>query len=159
MLSGSGLRTFGMVAAPEFLAPATGGSRRWKWLAPAKMRRRRNLLTDSPFKPSDCDERVIAKTVRPACCAGLIRDCSPWDYTPTGNGLLEGGRNSLLESAQQATLTSVATSAFPRQSNSLARTSMAPHCNRKFTHEPPNDRGYGIPARRRSFTSGPAKWE
>jgi hypothetical protein len=34
--------------------------------------------------------------------------------------LLEGGRNSLLESAQQATLTSVPTSAFMRQCNSLA---------------------------------------
>jgi diadenosine tetraphosphate (Ap4A) HIT family hydrolase len=34
--------------------------------------------------------------------------------------LLEGGRNSLLESAQEATLTSVATVSFPRQSNRLA---------------------------------------
>jgi hypothetical protein len=37
-----------------------------------------------------------------------------------GGGLLEGGRNSLLESAQEATLTSVATAAFPRQCNRLA---------------------------------------
>jgi hypothetical protein len=44
---------------------------------------------------------------------------------PAGNGWLRGGRNSLLESAQEATLSSVATSAFPRQSNSLA----VPHCN------------------------------
>jgi hypothetical protein len=35
-------------------------------------------------------------------------------------GLLEGGRNLLLESAQKATLMSVATSAFQRQSNSVA---------------------------------------
>ena len=34
--------------------------------------------------------------------------------------MLEGGRNSLLESAQEATLTSVATAAFPRQYNRLA---------------------------------------
>jgi len=78
---------------------------------------------------------------------------------PAGNGLLEGGRNSLLESAQQATLTSVATYTFPRQSNSLARTCIAPRCNRKFTHERPNDRSYGIPAGRHPFRNGPAKWE
>jgi len=34
--------------------------------------------------------------------------------------MLEGGRNSLLESAQEATLMSVATAAFPRQYNRLA---------------------------------------
>jgi hypothetical protein len=66
---------------------------------------------------------------------------------PAGNGLLEGGRNSLLESAQQATLTSVATSAFPRQSNSLARTCRLPHCNRKFTQDRPKDRSYGVQPR------------
>jgi hypothetical protein len=52
---------------------------------------------------------------------------------PAGNGLLEGGCNSLLESAQEATLTSVTTPAFPRQSNSLAIPRRYPHCNRKFT--------------------------
>jgi hypothetical protein len=36
---------------------------------------------------------------------------------PAGNGLLKGGRNSLLESAQEATLMSVTTSALPRQCN------------------------------------------
>jgi hypothetical protein len=40
---------------------------------------------------------------------------------PAGIGLLEGGRNSLLESAQQATLMSVPTSSFHRQLNSLGR--------------------------------------
>jgi hypothetical protein len=34
---------------------------------------------------------------------------------PAGNALLEGGRNSPLEFAQQATLTSVATSGLARQ--------------------------------------------
>src|ERR1035437_4148185 len=37
-----------------------------------------------------------------------------------------GGRNSLLESAQEATLTSVATAAFPRQCNRLAETAYQP---------------------------------
>jgi hypothetical protein len=39
---------------------------------------------------------------------------------PAGNALLEGGRNSLLEFAQQATLSSVATSGFARQRNGVA---------------------------------------
>jgi hypothetical protein len=39
---------------------------------------------------------------------------------PAGNGFLEGGRNSLLESAQEATLTSVATAACLSQCNRLA---------------------------------------
>jgi len=47
--------------------------------------------------------------------------------------MLEGGRNSLLESAQEATLTSVATSAFPRQSNGLAVSRTMRDCNRIFT--------------------------
>jgi hypothetical protein len=38
--------------------------------------------------------------------------------------MLESGRNSLLESAQQATLTSVATAAFSRQCNKLAGTAL-----------------------------------
>ena len=63
---------------------------------------------------------------------------------PAGNGLLEGGRNSLLESAQQATLTSVAILAFPRQCNSLAGNCLTLHCNVKFTHERPNYRSYGL---------------
>jgi hypothetical protein len=44
---------------------------------------------------------------------------------PAGISLLEGGRNSLLESAQQATPISVATSAFPRQCNKLAETALS----------------------------------
>jgi hypothetical protein len=38
---------------------------------------------------------------------------------PAGNGLLEGGRNLLLESAQEATLMSVTTLGLPRQLNRL----------------------------------------
>ncbi len=44
---------------------------------------------------------------------------------PAGIGLLEGGRNSLLESAQQATKISVATSALDRQCNKLAQTALS----------------------------------
>jgi hypothetical protein len=39
---------------------------------------------------------------------------------PASNGELEGGRNPLLESAQQVTLPSVATAAFSRQSSKTA---------------------------------------
>jgi hypothetical protein len=39
--------------------------------------------------------------------------------------MLEGGRNSLLESAQGATLTSVATAGLPRQCNRFATTARA----------------------------------
>jgi len=48
-----------------------------------------------------------------------VKDWSPWE-TPGRQWLAGGRRSSLLESAQQATLTSVATPAFQRQSNSLA---------------------------------------
>jgi hypothetical protein len=41
---------------------------------------------------------------------------------PAGNGSLDGGRNSLLESAQEATLISVATATFSRQCNILPQT-------------------------------------
>ena len=78
---------------------------------------------------------------------------------PAGNGLLEGGRNSLLESAQQATLTSVATPAFPRQCNSLAETCIVPHCNRKFTQDQPIDRSYGLSHVQVCPEGNPAKWE
>lgn len=44
------------------------------------------------------------------------------------NGWREGGRSSLLESAQGATLLSVAMPAFQRQSNSLAK----PHCEKNY---------------------------
>jgi hypothetical protein len=40
---------------------------------------------------------------------------------PAGNGWLGGGRNSLLESAQEATLTSVASRASPSQRNGQAK--------------------------------------
>ena len=82
-----------MVAAPEFLAPATDRSCRWKWLSSPNCKGRRNHLTDSPFKPGDCEKSVIAKTVPPAGCTGSKRDCSPWD-TP-GRQWLAGGRPQL----------------------------------------------------------------
>jgi hypothetical protein len=67
-------------------------------------------------------------TVIPAVCSGWKRSGLLGKH-PAGDGVLEGGRSSLLESAQQATLSSVATLAFPRQLNELA----VPHCNRIFT--------------------------
>jgi hypothetical protein len=51
---------------------------------------------------------------------------------PAGSGLLEGGRNSLLESAQEATLTSVPTSAFSRQSNGLSKTALPAWLSLRF---------------------------
>ena len=52
---------------------------------------------------------------------------------PAGSGLLEGGRNSLLESAQEATLTSVSMAGLARQSNRLAKTRRTPPYNEVFT--------------------------
>jgi hypothetical protein len=47
---------------------------------------------------------------------------------PAGYGLLEGGRNSLLESAQEATLMSVPTPALAGQSNTSVKMPQIPHC-------------------------------
>jgi hypothetical protein len=44
--------------------------------------------------------------------------CSPRKY-PARNGLLDGGRNSLLKSAQEATFKSVAISGLQRQSKEM----------------------------------------
>jgi len=52
---------------------------------------------------------------------------------PAGSGLLEGGRNSLLESAQEATLTSVSMAGLARQSNRLAKIRSRPPRNAVFT--------------------------
>jgi hypothetical protein len=52
---------------------------------------------------------------------------------PADNDLLEGGRNLLLESAQEATLTSVAIPAFKRQCNCMVIPLLIPHCKRTFT--------------------------
>jgi len=59
--------------------------------------------------------------------AGFLGKC------PAGNGLLGGGRNSLLKSAQEATQMSVATAGFKRQCNKLGITGQCAECNRKFT--------------------------
>jgi hypothetical protein len=50
----------------------------------------------------------------------------------------EGGRNSLLESAQEATLSSVATLAFPRQCNRLPKAGCGTRKNRIFTNDAKN---------------------
>jgi len=50
--------------------------------------------------------------------------------------LLEGGRNLLLESAQEATLTSVPTQATQGQSNPMVRKACVPRFKLKFTRVP-----------------------
>ena len=52
---------------------------------------------------------------------------------PAGSGWLESGRNSLLESAQEATLTSVPTSAFPRQCSEFAKAALRSGLTSCFT--------------------------
>jgi len=49
------------------------------------------------------------RTVSPACESGVKGELISLGSTRQASGLLEGGRNSLLESAQEATLTSVST--------------------------------------------------
>jgi hypothetical protein len=78
-----------------------------------------------------CAFGVFAGTVLPAGCAGALSTGLRGKH-PAGNCMLEGGRNSLLESAQQGTLLSVAISAFPRQSNGLPPMRCNYDCNRKF---------------------------
>ena len=60
-------------------------------------------------------------TVLPADYAGM-KWTGLLGKHPAGNGSLDGGRNSLLESAQEATLISVATVTFSRQCNRLPQT-------------------------------------
>jgi hypothetical protein len=62
-----------------------------------------------------------------------------------GNGWLGGGRNSLLESAQEATLSSVAFLAFQRQSNSLTPQARSPCCMREFSFARRIEWTYGSP--------------
>jgi hypothetical protein len=52
---------------------------------------------------------------------------------PAGYGVLEGGRNSLLEFAQEATLTSVPTSAIGGQSNDSAKRTITCALATEFT--------------------------
>jgi hypothetical protein len=118
------LRTFGITAAPEFLALAAGARLSLRVASmlrlphagkPWAVASNRNLCIPNASSRS---------TVPPAVYAGMESDWSSWE-TP-GRQLFAGGRpQPLLESAQKATLTSVATSAFPRQSNSLAMTRFA----------------------------------
>jgi len=51
--------------------------------------------------------------------AGVVKPLVSQKKQPAGHGVLEGGRNSLLESAQEATLMSVPTWAMEGQSNCL----------------------------------------
>jgi hypothetical protein len=59
------------------------------------------------------------RTVSRARETGVKVELVSLGSTRQASGLLEGGRNSLLESAQEATLTSVPTRGLPRQCNRL----------------------------------------
>jgi len=107
MLSGSGLRTFAITASSRI--PCAGCSN-YAGMAPA------------PRLPSTWDAGgLYSLTAIVLVIRGLSqgRRSQPiklaWKANcllgkhPAGNGWLEGGRSSLLESAQEATLSSVAT--------------------------------------------------
>ena len=118
MLSGSGLRTFDIAWVPEFLAAAInladcGGFRAAIAASgdalgryPCHRNSRRNLW----YLLRDRSTRFNR--------AGITR-IFPWTI-PGSLRLAGGGRNLLLESAQEATLISVSTSGFQRQCNTLA---------------------------------------
>lgn len=67
--------------------------------------------------PRDCPARVFAETALPARYAEVGRLVSSGKHQ-AGNGLLEVGHSLPRESARQATLSSVAISAFQRQCSS-----------------------------------------
>jgi len=73
---------------------------------------------------------------------------------PAGNSLLEGGRSLLREYAQKATLTSLATMAFPRQCNGLGRRQLEADCNWIFTLEEWIAMGLRAEARGRAIWRG-----
>ncbi len=66
-----------------------------------------------------CDLGGSLKDSRPAQRGWHRKRLVSFGKHQARNGWREGGRSSLLESAQGATLLSVATSAFQRQCNSL----------------------------------------
>jgi hypothetical protein len=86
-------------------------------------------------RPSPSTRQVYVgfspETTRRTGLAGTVCDSSPLGKHPAGNCWLEGGRSLLLESAQEATLLSVAMVRFPRQSNSLAVERMLRDCAAK----------------------------
>jgi hypothetical protein len=113
MLSGSGLRTFGMTAAPIHW-PDDGVQSKVGTCSP---RRRgnadgRNLGNRKRYPWSFWRDGASAREL---AVKGLVS----FRKHQAGNGWLEGGRSSLLKSAQEATLSSVAMVCFPRQSNAL----------------------------------------
>src|SRR5208283_1119521 len=123
MLSVSGLRTFAITASSAI--PSSGD----RSVPPGRPLATHLLPRESqgPLSPKSRQanvkptfpQRRVSEPVEWKNSRQTETLLSPWE-TPAGNGWLEGGRSSLLESAQEATLSSVATYAFPSQSNRLA---------------------------------------
>ena len=133
MLSGSGLRTFAITAAPEFLAPATGLAHRWEWLPcraiaglstrlPETCSLAADLVTSGAFsqRQSSVPAVLASKATR------LL------GKHQAGNGWLEGGRSSLRESAQRATLLKCSNPRFPASMQQLGRTALWTELHQKF---------------------------
>jgi hypothetical protein len=118
MLSGSGLRTFAMPAAPGFRAPATQIACRWE-------RRPRSYNSQQGMPETRCPRRNHVRKEFSQRQSSQPAELA-WKATrllgkhQAHIGWLDGGRSPRLESAQEATLSSVATPAFQRQCNSLA---------------------------------------
>jgi len=98
--------------APRFRAPAAKNTCRWV-LPQLRLPSTRDAGGHLPA----CKDMLVTVanpqgTVPPAGQAAWTASGLHGKH-PAGNGLLEGGRNSLLESAQGATLISVATAALP----------------------------------------------
>src|SRR5580692_6766593 len=85
-----------------------------KWLLRASEGRHR----PNPSTQSVLMEFSLETAIRPGC-AGPVCDSSPLGKHPAGNRWLEGGRSSLLKSAQRATLLSIAVLSFASQCNGL----------------------------------------
>ena len=123
-----------MLPAPEFLISRNGPCPPLGVAYPPRLPPGKALLDRLPAI------NAMKRTGRVFCQRQF---CAPYDSGrpkaellgrhPAGNGVLEGGRNLLLESAQEATLTSVTISALPRQSNDLATADQNTEFNRIFT--------------------------
>jgi len=94
MLSGSGLRTFAITAAPEFLAPATDIASRWDSAPLHDCRGRVCLLTASlPLTLVNTPKRPCKGQSYQPIALARVSDWSPWE-TP-GRQRIAGGRPQL----------------------------------------------------------------
>ena len=123
MLSGSGLRTFAITAAPGFVQPATDRCRRC---------RRAQTACACGLLLSRCPlyRRYLAKTAfRP----GNTRlEATHLRGSPRRNIWLEVGRSSLMESSCRSYVISLATPCFQRQCNGLAERDWSSRRYEKF---------------------------